>query len=70
MTVGVVVLAVGAELSGAPTAISQRWLGCPCAGFIPAVVTDACLVIAACLATGGLTVILELFGLTWIGVIV
>lgn len=26
----------GAELSGAPTAISQRWPGCPCGGLVPA----------------------------------
>lgn len=36
-------LASGAELSGAPTAISHRWPGSPCAGFIPfAVAVIAC----------------------------
>lgn len=29
---------VGLLLSGAPTAISQRWPGCPCGGFFPAAV--------------------------------
>ena len=28
----------GAEFRGAPTAISQRWPGCPCGGFIPGAV--------------------------------
>ena len=34
--------AAAAEFSGAPTAISQRWPGCPCGGFIPGAVTTGC----------------------------
>ena len=30
---GKVVFVLAGELSGCPTAISQRWPGCPCAGF-------------------------------------
>ena len=34
---------VGAEFKGAPTAISQRCPGCPCAGFIPCVAPNTVL---------------------------
>jgi hypothetical protein len=47
--VGVVVIGVavaGVELSGAPTAISQRCPGCPCGGFIPDAVAVAGAVVA------------------------
>ena len=37
-------LTAGAELSGAPTAISQRWPGCPCAGFSAVVAMDGRLI--------------------------
>ena len=43
-------LVVGAELSGAPTAISHRWPGCPWAGFFPET-ADA--VLATSLGFGG-----------------
>jgi hypothetical protein len=32
----------GGELSGAPTAMSQRWPGCPCGGFMPGAVAVPC----------------------------
>jgi len=41
------------EFSGAPTAISQRWPGCPYAGFSPAVATPV-VVVAGAVAIAGL----------------
>ena len=35
---GVVVTVAGLLFKGAPTAISQRWFGSPCGGFIPGAV--------------------------------
>ena len=54
---GVVVAALG-EFSGAPTGISQRWLGWPCAGFMPAEVATTAFPVAVgavsvLLITGG-----------------
>lgn len=53
---GVVVVAgvVGLLLSGAPTAISQRWPGCPCAGFMPGAVLLATVLVAAGIVAAGL----------------
>lgn len=50
----------GGELSGAPTAMSQRWPGCPCGGFMPfAVVTVAGVVVYDCAAACGLAVMTD-----------
>ncbi len=47
-----VVVFIAAEGSGAPTAISQRWPGCPCAGFraapVEAVVVGIAAVVGVC----------------------
>lgn len=58
----------GAVLSGAPTEISQRWPGCPCAGFIPAATVVTGVVIIA----GAVTVGAELIttGLWFAGIVV
>ena len=37
----------GGEESGAPTGISQRWLGCPCGGFIGSFADAGCVAVIA-----------------------
>ena len=47
--VPVVVAGAGLLFKGAPTAISQRWPGCPCGGFMPGAVTiGACVCVTIC----------------------
>ena len=60
-TCGCTDAACGLEFKGAPTAISQRWPGCPCAGLsAPAATGEA-------LLTAGLTALLEITGFACIG---
>ena len=56
---GMFTLGTAALFSGAPSGISQRWPGCPCAGFSAAVVAlpvagAVCIVLGAVVVAGAL----------------
>jgi hypothetical protein len=77
---GVVAAGFGFEFNGAPTLISQRCPGCPCAGFIPgAVAVVEAVAVAGAIVPGGKTVLddvpfmvtgIPFCGLTAVGTVV